>query len=141
MNLEPHHRRIHWKTLVVRWALAPLALAAGPAWLYFSSATCQEDGDALGTACHALRVVPFLPTLGALALLAFVVRDLIVVGHAHAVERGERPRRRKLKHAARGYRAISERHRRHIHWALAIFSAVTVAVAAWIAWLRYQSTY
>jgi hypothetical protein len=141
VNLEHHHRKIHWKTRLVRWALLPLALLAAPAWLYFSIGTCQEEGDQLGTACHALRAVPFLPTLAALALLAFVAWDLAAISHAHARESGEKPTRHGLKHVAHGYRAVSDAHRRHIHWALATVLLVTLAVALWIAVIAYQSTY
>lgn len=141
VNLEHHHRRIHWKTRLVRWALLPLALLAAPAWLYFSYGTCQEEGDQLGTLCHALRVVPFLPTLGAVVLLALVVWDLAAIGRARAEERGEKPRRRELEHAAHGYREISDAHRRHIRWALAAVALVTLAIGLWIALLAYSSTH
>ena len=141
VNLEHHHRRIHWKTRLVRWALLPLALVAAPAWLYVSYGTCQEEGDQIGTLCHAFQVIPYLPTFAAIALLAFVVWDLAAIGHAHAEERGEKRAKRQLKHAAHGYRAISGAHRRHIHWALATVALVTLVIALWIAVLAYQSTH
>jgi hypothetical protein len=141
VNIEHHHRRIHWKTRLVRWTLAPMALLAAPAWLYFSFGTCQEEGDQLGTACRALRVLPFLPTLGAVLLLAFVAWDLATLGRARAAERGETPRRRGLKHVAHGYREVSATHRRRIHWALATVALVTLAVGLWIAVIAYRSTH
>jgi hypothetical protein len=141
VNLEHHHRRIHWKTRLVRWALLPLALLAAPAWLYVSYGTCQEDGDQIGTLCHAFRVIPFLPTLAAVVVLAFVVWDLAAIGRARAEERGEKPRKRELKHAAHGYREIGAGHRRRIHWALATVGLVTLAIGAWIAVLAYRSTH
>ena len=140
MNLEHHHRRIHWKTRLVRWALLPVALLAAPAWLYVSYGTCQEEGDQIGTLCHAFRVIPFLPTIIAAVLLGFVVWDLAAIGHARAEERGERPAKRSLKHAVHGYHEISGGHRRHIHWALLTVALVTSAISLWIAVLAYQST-
>jgi hypothetical protein len=141
VNLEHHHRKIHWKTRLVRWALLPLALCAAPAWLYFSYGTCQEEGDQIGTACHALRVLPFLPTLIAAILLVFVVWDLASLGRARAEEGGEAPRGRRLKHVAHGYREVGDSHRRHIRWALATVAFVTAAIALWIAVIAYQSTH
>ena len=140
MNLEHHHRRIHWKMRLVHWATAPLAIIAAFAWLYISQAACQEDGDAIGTVCHVSRVIPFLPVLAGLALLAFVVWDLTKVGHEHLHEKGARPGPRALKHAVHGYRAISHPHRRHIHWAVIIVAAAALTVGLWIAWLAYQTT-
>lgn len=141
VNLEPHHRKIHRKTRLVRWALLPLALIAAPAWLYVSYGTCQEEGDQIGTLCHAFRVIPFLPTLAAIAILAFVAWDLAALGHEHARELGEPPTRHGLKHVRHGYRALGDAHKRHIHWALATVLAVTLAIGAWIAWLAYQTTH
>jgi hypothetical protein len=140
VNLDSHHRRIHWKTRLVRWALLPLALLAAPAWLYVSYGTCQEEGDQIGTLCRAFRVIPFLPTLVAVVLLGFVAWDLAAIGHARAEERGEKPAKRKLKHAVHGYREISQGHRRHVNWALVTVVLVTLAIGLWIAVLRYQST-
>jgi hypothetical protein len=140
VNLDHHHRQIHWKTRLVRFAVLPLALIAAPAWLYVSYGTCQEEGDQIGTLCHAFRVIPFLPMIAGAALLCFVVWDLAAIGHARAVERGEKPAKRELKHAAHGYRAISDRHRRHLHWALASVALVTLAIGLWISWIAYQST-
>lgn len=141
MNLDRHHRRIHWKARLVRWGTLPLALLAAPAWLYVSYGTCQDDGDQIGSLCRAFRVIPFLPTLAAAALLGFVVWDLAVAGHESAVERGEKPGRRRLRHAAHGYRAISAEHRRHVNRALAAAALVTLAVGLWIARLAYVSTH
>jgi hypothetical protein len=141
VNLEHHHRRIHWKTRLIRWGMIPLALIAPPVWLYVSYGTCQEEGDRVGSLCRAFRVIPFLPTLAAVVLLAFVVWDLAGVGHAHAEERGEKPKKRELKHVAHGYRKISDAHRRHIHWALLTVLVVTLAVAFGIGWEAYQSTH
>ena len=141
VNIEHHHRKIHWKTRVIRWALLPLALIAAPAWLYVSYGTCQEEGDQIGTLCHAFRVIPFLPTIAAVAILCFVVWDLAAIGHARAEERGEEPAKRELKHAAHGYAAISDSHRRHIHWALTTVGLVTLAIGLWISWLAYQTTH
>lgn len=140
VNLEHHHRKIHWKTRLVRWAMLPLALLAAPAWLYVSYGTCQEDGDQIGTLCHAFRVIPFLPTLAGVAILLFVAWDLAGLGHAAAEERGEKPAKRELKHVRHGYRQVSDAHRRHIHWALAILAAVTLGIGLWISWIAYQST-
>lgn len=141
VNIEHHHRKIHWKTRLVRWAVLPLAVIAAPAWLYVSYGTCQEEGDQIGTLCHAFRVIPFLPVIAGAAILCFVVWDLAAIGRAHAEERGERPAKRELKHAAHGYRAISGAHRSHIHWALATVALVALAIGLWICWLAYQSTY
>jgi hypothetical protein len=141
VNLEHHHRRIHWKTRLVRWAVLPLALVAAPAWLYVSYGTCQEDGDQIGTLCHAFRVIPFLPVLAAAVILGFVAWDLAAIGHAAAEERGAAPRKRELKHVAHGYREISVAHRRHIHWALTTVALVTLGIGLWIAVLAYQSTH
>ncbi len=141
MNIEPHHTRIHWKTRLIRLSLAPLALAAGPAWLYFSLGTCQEEGDNIGTLCHVYRVIPFLPTLAALTVLVLLVFDLIEVGREiHEQTHGVKPRRR-LKHAHAGFKAIAPRHQKHIHRTLLNILLVTVAVAAWIAWKAWQSTH
>ncbi len=140
MNLEHHHRRIHWKTRLVRWSLAPLALAAAPAWLYLSLGTCLEDGDAPGSLCRAYRVIPFLPTLAALCVVALIVYDLVEVGREiHFETHGVKPRRR-LHHARRGYKAIAPHHRRHVRRTLLNVLLVTGAVAAWIAWEAYRST-
>jgi hypothetical protein len=141
VNLEHHHRKIHWKTRLVRWAMLPLALLAAPAWLYVSYGTCQEEGDQIGTLCHAFRVIPFLPTIAGVAILLFVAWDLAAISHARAAERGEKPGKHGLKHVAHGYNAINERHRRHIHWALATVATVTLAIGCWISWIAYQSTH
>jgi hypothetical protein len=141
VNLESHHRRIHWKTRLVRWALLPLALIAAPTWLYISYGTCQEEGDQIGTLCHAFRVLPFLPTILAVVLLGFVVWDLAGLGRARAEERGENPRKRGLKHAVHGYREISREHRSHIHWAFATMLFITLAIGVWIALIAYRSTH
>jgi hypothetical protein len=141
VNLERHHRKIHWKTRLVRWAMIPFALFAAPAWLYVSYGTCQEEGDQIGTLCHALRVIPFLPTLAAVAILAFVAWDLAGLGHAAAEARGEKPAKRELKHVRHGYHEINERHRRHIHRALGTVAFATLGIALWIAWLAYQTTH
>jgi hypothetical protein len=141
VSLEHHHRKIHWKTRLVRWALLPLALVAAPAWLYVSYGTCQEEGDQIGTLCHAFRVIPFLPTLAAIAILGFVAWDLAALGREHARETGERPSRRGLGHVRHGYRQIGDAHKRHIHKALTTVGLVTVAISAWIAWLAYQTTH
>ena len=141
MNLDHHHRRIHWKTRLIRWGLAPLAFAAIPTWLYVSYGTCQEDGDALGSACHALRIVPFLPTLVALALAAAIVWDLVEIGRdLHHETHGVKPPRH-LKHAHAGFRALNPHHQKHVHKSLWSILAVTTAVIVWIAWQIYQSTY
>jgi hypothetical protein len=141
VNIDHHHRRIHWKTRLIRWGLIPLVLAAVPAWLYVSYGTCQEEGDELGTLCHAFRVIPVLPIVGALALLGFIVWDLMKAGHAAAAERGEKAAKPRLRHAAHGYRAISRPHRRHIHWALFTVAAVALALAVGIGWEAWQSTH
>jgi hypothetical protein len=141
VNIEHHHRRIHWKTFAIRWGMIPLALLAVPAWLYVSYGTCQEEGDQLGTLCHAFRVIPFLPTVAALTLIGFVVWDLMRLGHAVLAEKGGTAKRPRLHHAAHGYRAISHHHRRHIHWALLTVGIVTLAVALGIGWEAYQSTH
>lgn len=141
INLERHHRRIHWKTRLVRWSLAPLALAAAPAWLYFSLGTCQEDGDAVGSLCRAYRVIPFLPTMAALCVLGLIVYDLVEVGREiHFETHGEKPRRH-IKHARHGYKAISAHHQKHVRRTLLNVLAVTAAVAAWICWKAWQSTH
>ena len=134
MNLERHHRRIHW-------GMIPLALIAPPVWLYVSYGACQEEGDQLGTVCHASRVIPFLPTVAALALLGFIVWDLAKLGHAVVLERGGKSKGPRLHHAAHGYRKISDAHRRHIHWALLTVVAVTLAVALGIGWEAYSTTH
>jgi hypothetical protein len=141
VNIDPHHRRIHWKARLIHWGMIPLALLAVPAWLYVSYGTCQEEGDQLGSLCHAFRVIPFLPTLGAAALLGFIVWDLMKLGHAVAVENGGHAAKPRLHHAAHGYRAISHRHRGHLHWALILAFTVTLAVALGICWQAYQSTH
>jgi biotin transporter BioY len=138
VNIDHHHRRIHWKTRLIRWGMIPLAALAAPAWLYVSYGTCQEEGDDIGTLCHAFRVIPFLPTAAALALIVFIVWDLMKAGHAATGRKTAKPR---LHHAAHGYRAISHRHRRHIHWALLTVCAVTLALALGIGWEAYQSTH
>jgi hypothetical protein len=141
VNLERHHRRIHWKARAIHWGLIPLALCAAPAWLYLSYGACQEDGDAIGSACRVFRVIPFLPTLGALALLVLIVADLIEIGReAHREQHGVRPKAH-IRHAAHGFRAIGEKHQSHIHLALLTAAAVTLALGAWIALLAYQSTH
>ena len=141
MNIEHHHRRIHWKTRLIRLALPPLALAAAPAWLYFSVGTCQEEGDAVGSVCRALRVIPFLPSLVALAVGAFIIWDLIQVGRElHFEKHGVKPRHH-VKHLIHGYNAIEPKHQRHLHRTLLSIVTVTGAVAAWIAWQAYQSTH
>lgn len=140
MNLEHHHRRIHWKTRLVRWSLAPLALAAGPAWLYLSLGACLEDGDAPGSVCRAYRIIPFLPTLAALCVIALIVYDLIEVGREVSFEtHGVKPRRH-IRHAHHGYRALDHHHRRKVRGTLWNLLAVTAAVALWIAWKAWQST-
>jgi hypothetical protein len=141
VNIEHHHRKIHWKTRLVRLAVLPLALIAAPAWLYVSYGTCQEEGDQIGTLCHAFRVIPFLPMIAGVAILCFVAWDLAAIGHAHAEERGEKPAKREPKHAVHGYNAISAAHRRHIHWALGTVAFVTLAIGLWIYWIAYQSTH
>ena len=141
MNIEHHHRRIHWKTRLIRWSLPPLALLAAPAWLYFSYGTCQEEGDAVGSVCRALRVVPFLPSIAAVAVAAFIIWDLIQVGREiHFETHGVKPRHH-LKHMVHGYRAIAPHHQKHLHRTLWNILAVTGAVAAWIFWQAYQSTH
>lgn len=141
MNIEPHHRRIHWKTRLIRLALPPLALAAAPAWLYLSVGTCQEEGDAAGSVCRALRVIPYLPVLAALAVAVFIVWDLIRVGReVHFEKHGVKPRHH-VKHAVHGYRAIAPVHQGHLRRTLLSIVAVTAAVSAWLAWKAYQSTH
>lgn len=141
MSIEHRHRRIHWKTVLIRWSLAPLALIAAPAWLYFSYGVCQEEGDAFGSACRAFRVIPFLPTLAAIAVFGLIVYDLIEVGReAHFEAHGEKPRRH-LKHARHGFKTLAPHHQKHIHRTLWNILAVTVAVAAWIAWMAYRTTH
>jgi len=76
----------------------------------------------------------------ALGILGFVAWDLAKVGHEHARERGDTGRRG-IRHVGHGYRAISEAHRRHIHWTLATVAVVSLAVGVWIAVLAYQSTH
>lgn len=140
MNLEHHHRRIHWKTRLLRWSLAPLALAAGPAWLYFSLGPCMEDGDAAGSVCRAYRVIPFLPSLLALAVAGLIVYDLVEVGReVHLETHGVKPRRH-LKHAHHGYKALDHHHRHKVRRAAWNWLAVTAAVALWIAWKAWQTT-
>jgi len=141
VNLEHHHRRIHWKTLLIRWGLPPLALAAVPAWIYFSVGTCQEDGDAAGSVCRALRVIPFLPSLAALAVGVFIVWDLMALGREVRSETHRDLPHRHIKHAVHGYRAVAPDHRKHLHRTLWSVLSVTGAVAAWIAWQAYQSTH
>jgi hypothetical protein len=141
MNIEPHHTRIHWKTRLIRLSLAPLALAAGPAWLYFSLSACQEEGDAVDTLCRAYRVIPFLPTLAALTVLSLVVYDLIEVGRElHQETHGVKPKRH-FKHAHAGFKALAPRHQKHIHRTLLNILLVTCAVAVWICWKAWQSTH
>jgi hypothetical protein len=141
VNIEPHHTRLHWKSILIRWTLPPLALLATVAWLYFSVGTCQEDGDAVGSVCRALRVIPFLPSLAALAVGAFIVWDLIKLGReVHFERHGVKPRPH-LKHVVHGYNAVAPRHQKHLHRTLLNLLAVTGAVAAWIAWQAYQSTH
>jgi len=141
MNLEHRHRRIHWKARLVRWSLAPLALAAAPAWLYVSLGTCQEDGDAPGSLCRVYRVIPFLPTLAALCVLGLIVYDLVEIGREiHFETHGVKPRRR-VRHAHRGFQTLAPHHRRHVHRALLNVLVVTAAVALWIFWEAWQSTH
>jgi hypothetical protein len=139
VNIEHHHRRIHWKTKAIRWGLIPLVLAAVPAWLYVSYGTCQEEGDELGTLCHAFRVIPFLPMIAAVAIFAFIVWDLMKLGHETG--RGKKTATPQLHHARHGYEAVSDAHRRHIHMALLLLGVVTLAVALGIGWEAYKSTH
>lgn len=141
MNLERHHRKIRAKTHLLRWTLAPLAVVAGFAWLYLSVGTCQEEGDAVGSACRAYSILPFVPTMIGLGLAALIVWDLTEVGmEAHHEKHGVRPEKRKLHHAVHGLKELNDSHRRHVHLAILNLLAVTVSVGAWIAWQWWQST-
>jgi len=142
VNLERHHRRIRAKTRATHWSLAPLALLALPLAIYLASGVCEEaDSAASFGACRALQALPFLPTLMGAAMLALIAWDLTEVAlDLHYEKHGVRPARR-LRHVAHGYRAIDARHRRHVHWAAIHVAAVTLAIAAWLAYQVYVSTH
>jgi hypothetical protein len=131
--LEHHHRRIKKKARAVHLLMLPLALLAGFGWIYVSYGICEE-GDV--AACHAYKLVPFLPTAVGLALLGFIVWDLVKAG---AELQGHS--RRGLHHARHGYRGLDHHHRRHVHGALLHVGLITAAVAAWLGWQWFSSTF
>lgn len=143
MNLEHHHRRIRVKTQVVHWSLWPLALLIIPAAFYFGYGVCEEaDSTASFAACGAFQALPLLPALAGAAMIALIAWDLGELGlDLHHEKHGERPQRRRLSHAARGYNAIDERHRRHVHWAVLHVAAATLLISAWLAYQWYVSTH
>lgn len=143
MNLERRRRRIRDKARATHLSLAPLALLALPLAIYLSYGVCEEaDSTASFAACDALRFLPFLPTLAGLAMLALIAWDLAEVGRAaHAAKTGARPARGGLRHALHGYRVIDESHRRRVLWVVAHVAAVTLAIAAWIAYEAHVSTH
>jgi hypothetical protein len=143
VNLEHRHRRIRTQTQILHWSLAPLALLAIPAAIYFGYGVCDDaDSNAAFAACGAFQALPFLPTLAAVAMAGLIAWDLAGLGlDLHHEKHGTRPDRRKLKHAASGFRALDERHRRHLRWALYHALAATAAIAAWIAYEAYVSTH
>ncbi len=143
MNLDRHHRRIRRKTQILHWSLWPLALLAIPAAIYFGYGVCDDaDSNAAFAACGAFQVLPFLPTLAAAAIAGLIAWDLADLGlDLHHEKHDNRPTGRELKHAAHGFLAIDERHKRHVRWALYHALAATVAIAAFIAYQAYVSTH
>jgi hypothetical protein len=143
MNLDRHHRRIRLKTQVLHWSLWPLTLLAVPLAIYLGYGVCDDaDSTAAFAACGAFQALPFLPTFAAAAIAALIAWDLADLGmDLHFERHGARPRRRRLAHAAHGFDAIDERHRRHVRWALVHALALTIALAAWIAYQAYVSTH
>ena len=143
MNLDRHHRRIREKTRLLHWSLWPLALLAIPLALYLGYGVCDEaDSDAAFAACRAFQILPFLPTLAAVAIGGLIAWDLAELGmDLHTERHGYHPGKRRVKHAVHGFNAIDERHRRHVHWALAHALAATAAIGGWLAYQAYVSTH
>jgi hypothetical protein len=143
MNLDRHHRSIRLKTQVVHWSLWPLALLFIPLAIYFGYGVCEDaDSTAAFAACGAFQALPMLPAVAGAAMLALIAWDLAGLGlDLHHERHGERPKRRRLSHAAHAYDAIDERHRRHVHWAALHVAAAALLIAAWLSYEWYVSTH
>jgi hypothetical protein len=141
MTQVRRHHKIKVKTNIIHLAMLPMALVAGFAWIYFAYGVCDEAAVGAMSACGLFQVVPFLPTVVGLVIGAFIVWDLIQTGRdLHHEEHGTRPKHH-LKHARRGYHALDENHRRHVHFAAIHVALVTLAVLAWFLYKMHSSTH
>jgi len=137
VNHEHHHRRIRSKALAIHIGFIPLALAVPLAWIYFSYGVCQEtESPAALAVCRGLQFSPLLPALVGLLAVVFIVWDLARLGadlkQAQAA---------KWEHAARGYRALDQRHKHHVHFAVLQVVLVSLALVVWLAVKAYRSTH
>lgn len=132
-----HHRRIRRKAHAVHWGLLPLALLVPGAWIYAALDVCQETIDPFKLAlCRYSVAVPLLPAAVGLALAAWILKDLAHLGAHHAG--ADTPR---LHHIHHGYRSLDRGHKRHVHFALGQAVIVALALAAWLLFEIYRSTY
>ena len=137
VNHEHHHRRIRNKAIAIHIGLIPLALAVPLAWIYLSYGVCQEtESPATLAVCRVLQFSPLLPALVGLVAVVFIVWDLARLGadlkQAHAA---------KWEHAAHGYRALDQRQRHHVHFAVLQVVLVSLALVIWLAVTAYRSTH
>ncbi len=122
-----HHRRIHRKARAIHWGLLPLALVVPGAWIYYAVDVCQETVDPFELrVCRWTQAVPLLPAVVGLALAAWILKDLFHLGD---------------RHVGRGYRALDQKHRRHVHWAFAQVALVALGLVAWLVYRIVESTY
>lgn len=141
MTKEHRHRSIRRKTHAIHLLMLPLAVLAGFAWIYFAYGVCDEGAVGAMSACRYFELLPFLPTAVGLLFVAFIVWDLVEFGRDwHESAHGKRPSRH-VKHAARGYKTLDDRHKRHVHHSVLHVLLVTAAVAAWFLYKIHASTH
>lgn len=141
MKLEHHHGRIRRKALTIHLVMLPVAVVACVSWIYFALGVCDAgEGGAL-SACRYFSLLPYAPAGVGLVLAGLLLWDLASVGVDWNEDKdGKRPRRR-FKHALHGYRAVDDRHRRHVHLAAATILLVVGGVVAWILYMAHSTTH
>ena len=134
MNIEPHHRKIRTQANAIHFGMIPLAILVPVLWIYFAYGICQESESPFMTRiCSLSQLVPMLPALAGILVLGFILWELVRIGiKHHELTHGTKVDRPRLAHAVHGYRAIDDRHRRHIHLAALQVAVVSLALLLWL---------
>ena len=143
VNLEEQHQKIRLKAHAIHWGLLPLALSVPLLWIYFALDLCQE-GEPPGMLrfCRWFGWTPLMPAVLGALVCGWIAWDLAILGHglrrqAHPSSYGG-PRPHHIRH---GYRAIDQRHKRHVHFAVAQTLLVGAGLVAWLLWQWCRTTH